>query len=148
MSGAEQRPRVAGGATPHRLVNPDTLAPAVGFAHAVVPTPGRTVYLGGQIGCDAEGRVVGPGLPEQFDAALDNMVAALRAAGGEPEHLVSVVVYTTQVEDYRERLRELGAAHRRHLGKHYPAMALFGVTALFDAEAVVELLGTAVVPED
>jgi enamine deaminase RidA (YjgF/YER057c/UK114 family) len=147
MSGAAQPRGPEGAASPHRLVNPDTLAPAIGFAHAVVPAAGRTVYLGGQIGCDAQGRVVGPGLVEQFDAALDNMVAALRAAGGAPHHLVSVVVYTTQVEDYRERLRELGLAHRRHLGKHYPAMALFGVSGLFDPDAVVELLGTAVVSE-
>jgi enamine deaminase RidA (YjgF/YER057c/UK114 family) len=130
----------------HELVNPPELARPVGFAHAVVAAPGRTVYLGGQVAHDADGRVVARTIAEHFDVAAGNVMAALRAAGGEAEHLVSLAVYTIAVEEYREALRELGEVHRRHFGRHYPAMALFGVTALLDPEAKLELLGVAVIP--
>jgi enamine deaminase RidA (YjgF/YER057c/UK114 family) len=130
----------------HELVNPPELSPPVGFAHAVVAAPGRTVYLGGQTAHGPGGRIAGDTLVEQFDAALGNVVTALRAAGAEPEHLVSVTIYTTDLAAYRAGRRELGEAYRRHLGRHYPAMALFGVTGLFDPAALVELVCTAVVP--
>ncbi|MBB6172290.1 enamine deaminase RidA (YjgF/YER057c/UK114 family) [Nocardiopsis mwathae] len=141
------RPRPADGAgTPHRIVDPPTLAPPVGFAHAVVAAPGRTVHLGGQTAQGPDGAIVGPGLVEQFDLALANLLEALHAAGGTAGHLVSLTVYTTDTAGYRAGLKPLGAVYRRHLGRHYPAMALLGVTDLFDPDAKIELVGTAVVP--
>ena len=134
-------------ATPHRVVNPEGLAPPVGFAHAVVAAPGRTVYLGGQAAQGPDGAIKGATMAEQFDLAAANLVAALAAAGGVPEHLVSLHVYTTEVAAYRAALAELGAAYRRHLGRHYVATALFEVAGLFDPQALVELVGTAVVPD-
>ena len=133
--------------SPHRVVNPDGLAPPVGFAHAVVAAPGRTVYLGGQAAQAPDGRIVGDSIVEQFQVAAGNLVAALAAAGGAPEHLVSLHVYTTEIDRYRASLAELGAAYRRHLGRHYVATALFEVAGLFDPAAKVELVGTAVVPD-
>jgi len=132
--------------SPHRLVNPPELARPVGFSHAVVPADGRTVYLAGQTGHLADGTLAGGTLVEQFDQALANVVAALAGAGGSPEHLVRVHIYVTDAADYRGRLRALGDAWRRHLGAHYPALALFEVAGLFDPDARVELVGTAVVP--
>jgi enamine deaminase RidA (YjgF/YER057c/UK114 family) len=124
----------------HRIVNAPGLAEPVGYAHAVVAAPGRTVYLGGQIGA-------GETVVDQFAAAAANLVAALRAAGGEPDDLVSVVVYATDVGEYRASLRELGEVWRHHFGRRYPAIALVGVSALLDPEARVELMGVAVVPD-
>jgi enamine deaminase RidA (YjgF/YER057c/UK114 family) len=118
------------------IVNPPELPEPVGFAHAVVAA--GAVYLGGQAG---EGATV----VEQFDSAAGKVVTALRAAGGEPDHLVSLVVYTTEMEEYRASLAELGEVWRRHFGPRYPAMALVGVTALFEPGAKVELMGVAVV---
>ena len=86
--------------TPHRVVNPEGLAPPVGFAHAVVAAPGRTVYLGGQAAQGPDGAIAGATLAEQFDLAAGNLVAARAAAGGAPEHLVSLHVYTTEVAVY------------------------------------------------
>jgi enamine deaminase RidA (YjgF/YER057c/UK114 family) len=134
-------------ATPHRVVNPEGLAPAVGFAHAVVAAPGRTVYLGGQAAQGPDGAIKGATMVEQFDLAAANLVAALAAAGGGPEHLVSLHVYVTDAAAYRAALAELGAAYRRHLGRHYVATALFEVAGLFDPAAKVELVGIAVVPD-
>ena len=125
----------------HRIVDVPGLPEPVGYAHAVVAAPGRTVYLGGQIGA-------GKTVVEQFDAAAANLVAALRAAGGEPDDLVSLVVYATELDEYRASLNDLGEVWCHHFGRRYPAMALVGVSALLDPLARVELMGVAVVPDD
>jgi enamine deaminase RidA (YjgF/YER057c/UK114 family) len=122
------------------------MAPAVGFAHAVVAAPGRTVYLGGQAAQGPDGSIRGATMVEQFDVAAGNVVAALAAAGARPEHLVALQIYVTDAAAYREALAELGAVWRRHLGRHYPATALLEVAGLFDSAALVELVGIAVVP--
>jgi enamine deaminase RidA (YjgF/YER057c/UK114 family) len=118
------------------IVNPPELPEPAGYAHAVVA--GGTVYLGGQVG-------EGATLVEQFDSAASKVVTALRAAGGGPEHLVSLVVYTTEMDEYRASRGELAAVWRRHFGRRYPAMALVGVSALVEPDAKVELMGVAVV---
>lgn len=132
---------------PHRIVNPESLPPAVGFAHAVVAAPGRTVYLGGETAHDRDGRLQGDTLVEQFDATLANVVRALEAAGGRPEHLVSLHIFVTDAAAYRGSLTAIGECYRRHLGRHFPAMALFEVSGLFDPAARVEVTGVAVVPD-
>ncbi len=119
----------------NRIVNPPELGPARGFSHAV--RAGNTVYLAGQIG-------KGDTLPEQFDGAIANLLTALSAAGGEPGDLVSLQVFVTEVAVYRESLLALGRVWRKHFGRHYPAMGLFGVTELVDPDAIVELMGVAV----
>lgn len=130
----------------HRLVNPPELAPPRGFAHASVIASGRVVFLAGQVGHDGGGAIVSPDLVEQYGQALGNLVSALRACGGSPEHLVSLQIFTTRMREYRERLPELGRRHRSHLGKHYPPTSLLGLTELFDVDAAVEIVGVAVIP--
>ena len=120
------------------IVNPPDLPEPVGFAHAVVA--GRTIHLGGQIG-------EGATLVEQFDSAAGRIVSAMRAAGAEPDDLVSLVVYTTAIDEYRASTSELGEAWRRHFGRRYPAMALIGVSALMEPDAKVELMGVAALPD-
>lgn len=132
---------------PHRIVNPESLPPAVGFAHAVVAAPGRTIYLSGQTAHDRDGRLQGETLVEQFDATLENVVRALEAAGGRSEHLVSLQIFVTDASAYRGSLPAIGECYRRHLGRHFPAMALFEVSGLFDPDARVEVTGVAVVPD-
>lgn len=132
--------------SPHALINPPTLAPAVGFTHVVVPAAGRTVWLGGQTGIDADGRIASASLLQQFDRAAVNVVTALAAAGAVAEHLVSMLICTTDMAAYRSALPELGPVYRRHFGRHYAATALIGVTELFDPAALVELVCVAVVP--
>ena len=130
----------------HEHVNPPSLLDPVGFSHAVVAAPGRTVFLGGQTGHHGDGSM-DEGLLAQFGQALRNLATVLDAVGAEVEDVVSMQVYVTDVVAYRELGRELGRAWREVLGRHYPAMALFEVTGLHDPRAVVELLPTVVVPE-
>jgi enamine deaminase RidA (YjgF/YER057c/UK114 family) len=123
-------------ASRHRIVNPPELGKPSGFSHAVVAT-GTTIHLAGQIGR-------GSTLVEQFDHAAGNLALAIGAAGGQPEDLVSLQVFVTDVAAYKDALEPLGEVWRRHFGRHYPAMGLFGVTALFEPDAQVELMGVAV----
>jgi enamine deaminase RidA (YjgF/YER057c/UK114 family) len=132
----------------HEIATAPELAEPVGYAHAVVAAPGRLVALGGQTALDADGHITGETLVEQFDVAAGNVVAALRAAGCGPGDLVSLQVFVTDVAEYRRSLRDLAPVWRRHFGRRYPAMGLFGVTALFDDDARVELMGVAVRPDE
>jgi enamine deaminase RidA (YjgF/YER057c/UK114 family) len=128
-----------------KRVNPSSLARPSGFSHAVVAT-GTTVHLAGQTALDASGRIVGDGIVEQFEQALSNLLTALAAAGGSPVQLVSLTVYIVDMDDYRARAREIGAVWKRLVGSEYPAMAGIGVARLWDAEALVEVQGMAVLP--
>jgi enamine deaminase RidA (YjgF/YER057c/UK114 family) len=130
----------------HEIVTAPELAPPVGYAHAVVSGPGRIVHLGGQTALGPDGTIRGETLVEQFDVASGNVLAALRAAGGAPDDIVQMLMFVTDVAEYKASLRELGAVWRRHYGRRYPAMAMLGVTALFDERARVELVATAVLP--
>ncbi|MFD3327769.1 RidA family protein [Streptomyces sp. NPDC058701] len=127
-------------------INPAELSPPTGFSHAVAATGTRLVFLAGQTALDASGTVVGATLPEQFECALANLLAALAAAGGAPADLARVTVYATDVAAYRTHAAELGRVWRRLAGRDYPAMALVGVVRLWDEEALVELDGVAVLP--
>jgi len=128
-----------------KRVNPSSLARPSGFSHAVVAT-GTTVHLAGQTALDASGRIVGDGIVEQFEQALSNLLTALDAAGGSPEQLVSLTVYIVDMDDYRAHAREIGGVWKRLVGSEYPAMAGIGVSRLWDADALVEVQGTAVLP--
>jgi enamine deaminase RidA (YjgF/YER057c/UK114 family) len=130
----------------NEIVTAPELAPPVGYAHAVVGAPGgRTVHLGGQTALGADGAIVGETLAEQFDVAAGNVLSALRAAGGAPEDLVQMLLFVTDVAEYKASLRELGTVWRARFGRRYPALALLGVTELFDEAARVELVATAVI---
>ncbi|MEM8884927.1 MAG: RidA family protein [Planctomycetota bacterium] len=131
-----------------RLFNPGELSPPVGFSHAMQGY-GHPVTLAGQIGCDGDGKIVAPGdLVAQFARALENILVALRAAQGSPSDVAFLRIYTTDVAGYRTHVKELGAAYRERMGKHFPPMALLGVTELFDPEAMIEIEGLAYVDSD
>ena len=134
--------------SPHELVNPSELPPPVGYSHAVVAGPGRTVYLAGQAGHGPDGSLPEGGMVAQFDAACANIATALRAAGGVPGHLVSMQIFVTDAVEYRAGLGGIGEAWRRHFGRHFPATGLFEVRGLFDPRATVELMAVAVIPDE
>jgi enamine deaminase RidA (YjgF/YER057c/UK114 family) len=126
-------------------INPGDLAQPSGFSHAIAATGGRLVFLAGQTGYAPDGAIVGGGLVPQFEQALSNLLAALRAAGGEPADLVSLTIYAVDLADYRAQAQEIGQAWRRLCGREYPAMAAVGVSRLWDTDALVEVQGIAVV---
>jgi enamine deaminase RidA (YjgF/YER057c/UK114 family) len=124
-------------------INPDGLPAPSGFSHAVRATGTSRIYLAGQTALDGDGRIVGRTVVEQFEQALANLLTALRAAGGEPSDLASLTIYLVDLGDYRAHGAEVGAAWRRLVGRHYPAMAAVGVARLWDPDALVEVQGVA-----
>ena len=131
----------------HRFLNPEGLSPPVGFSHVAVAAPGRLVFLAGETAHQADGTLAGSTVAEQFAAAAENVAAALAAAGATPADVVSLQIFTTDVDAYRAQSKAIGAAYRQVFGPHYPPMALFGVSRLYDPAALVELLATAVIPD-
>jgi enamine deaminase RidA (YjgF/YER057c/UK114 family) len=129
----------------HQFLNPEGLAPARGFSHGAIPGKGRTLYIAGQTG-HHEDMTLDDGLIEQFARACRSVVAVITEAGGDRTDLVSMTIYTTDVAGYKENLGPIGHVYREVFGKHFPPMALIGVSELFDPKAKVELVCVAVVP--
>lgn len=130
----------------HELFNPEGMAPATGFSYGAIPAPGRMVHIAGITGHGEDGSI-DPDLVAQFASACRGVAAVIERAGGAPGDLVSMTIYTSAIESYRERLGDIGEEYRAVFGHHYPPMALFGVSELFDPAAVVELVCLAVVPD-
>jgi enamine deaminase RidA (YjgF/YER057c/UK114 family) len=125
-------------------INPPMLAAPRGFCHAVATDRPRTVYLAGQTALDRSGTIVGDDIVTQFEQALLNVLQALTAAGGSGDDLASVTIYIVDMDAYRANAREIGKVWRRLVGTDYPAMAGIGVARLWDAAALVEIQGIAV----
>jgi len=117
-----------------------------GYANGVSAT-GRLVVTAGVVGWNADEEFEREDLPGQFRQALVNILAILAEGGAGPEHLVRMTCYVTDIEGYRQSLAEIGAAWRETIGRHFPAMAVVGVTALVESAARIEIEATAVVPE-
>ncbi len=126
-------------------IHPEGWAPALGYANGIAAS-GRTLYLGGQIGWNAQQEFESDDLVDQFRLTLENIVAVVETAGGAPEHLVSMTWFMTDLEDYASRLKEVGRAYRDVIGKHFPAMAVVEVTRLVEPRAKVEIQAIAVLP--
>jgi enamine deaminase RidA (YjgF/YER057c/UK114 family) len=128
-----------------RNVNPEDLGPARGFSHATVA--GGLVWLGGQIGSDATGKVLEPGdIAAQYARAVRNVSIALRAVGSAPADVVKLTYYVTDLKAYKDNLRAIGSAYREVFGHHYPASTLVEVKSLFDPDALIEIDAVAVCP--
>jgi enamine deaminase RidA (YjgF/YER057c/UK114 family) len=128
-----------------KVLQPEGWPRPRGYANGVAAT-GRQLFLAGQIGWDASQRLVPGGLVPQAEQALRNIVAVLAADGATPEHLVRLTWYVTDRAAYLAAAGPLGEAYRRVIGRHFPAMTAVEVRALMEADAVVEIEATAVVP--
>lgn len=131
----------------HQLLHPSNWKPAVGYANGVL-AEGRAVYLGGQIGWTGKQVFETEDFVGQAEQALRNIVEILAEADAGPEHIVRLNWYVLDKAEYLDRLKELGAAYRRVMGRHFPAMTLVQVGALVEDEARVEIEATAVLPLD
>ena len=126
-------------------VNPEGWPRPHGYSNGM-RARGEILAVAGQIGWDASQKLVPGGFVPQFEQALANVVAVVRAAGGAPEHLVSLTIFVTDRAAYHGALEEVGESYRRIVGKHYPAMALVIVAGLLEPHAMVEIQGLAVLP--
>ena len=130
----------------HTFLQPPGWAPAKGYANGVAAR-GTLVFVGGQIGWNAQQQFETDDFIEQTRQTLQNIVAVLKEAGAGPEHMVRMTWYVIDRVEYNARLKELGAAYREVIGKHFPAMTCVEVAALMEARAKVEIEVTAVLPD-
>jgi enamine deaminase RidA (YjgF/YER057c/UK114 family) len=129
----------------HQHLHPRFWARAKGFSNGIA-AEGRQIFLAGQVGWNARQEFVSEDFVLQVEQALRNIVEILAEAKAGPEHLVRLTWYVTDKREYLDRLREVGEAYRRVLGRHFPAMTLVQVQALVEDRAKVEIEATAVLP--
>ena len=129
-----------------KILQPPGWARPRGFSHGIAVRGGTTVYVAGQIGCNPQGVLEDKTFAGQFRQTLKNTLAVLAEAGGRPEHIVRMTWYVLDRQEYLGAVREIGAAYRELIGRHYPAMAVVQVGALVEAEARLEIETTAVIP--
>jgi enamine deaminase RidA (YjgF/YER057c/UK114 family) len=129
----------------HERLHPKGWKQPKGYANAVA-AEGRTIYLGGQIGWNAQQVFETQDFVGQVEQALANIVAILAEAGGRPEHLVRLTWYVADKREYLRRLKEVGDAYRRTIGANFPAMTLVEISAFVEDQARVEIEATAVIP--
>jgi enamine deaminase RidA (YjgF/YER057c/UK114 family) len=131
---------------PHSL-HPDGWEAPKGYSHGMAGR-GRVVVTSGQVGWNpATGKFETDDFTAQAAQALRNVVAVLRAGGAGPEHLVRMTWYVTDRAEYVASRRDLGAAYREIIGRHFPAMAVVVVNGLLEDRARIEIEATAVVPD-
>jgi enamine deaminase RidA (YjgF/YER057c/UK114 family) len=127
------------------LLPPGWAAP-VGYSNGIAADAGRVVFIAGQVGWDAQQRFHSEQLAPQFEQALENVLAVLAEAGGQPEHICRITAYCCDRPAYLEARGQLGRIWQRLMGKQYPAMSMIFVSDLVDHPAKIELEATAVVP--
>ncbi|MBP7538244.1 MAG: RidA family protein [Ottowia sp.] len=129
----------------HQVLHPAGWVPAKGYANGIAAR-GTQVFVGGQIGWNAQQQFETDDFIAQTRQTLQNVMAVLKEAGAGPEHMVRMTWYVIDRDEYNARLKELGAVYREVIGKHFPAMTCVAVAALMEARAKVEIEVTAVVP--
>jgi enamine deaminase RidA (YjgF/YER057c/UK114 family) len=130
-----------------QILQPPGWATPTGFSNGIAAR-GRLVFVGGQVGWNADQRFEAADFAGQARQALANIVAVLAEAGGRPEHIVRMTWYVVDKREYVASFGVLGRLYRDVIGRHYPAMTAIQVTALIEDAARVEIEATAVVPED
>ncbi len=131
----------------HKQVNPDSLEKPIGYAHGVLAR-GSFLFIAGQVSHDKEGKMVSVGdIVGQFRQAMTNFKAVLTEGGGKPENLVKINIFTTNKNAYAKNGKEIGKIYRELFGKNFPAMTLCEVKSLFEDDYLLEIEGTAVIPD-
>lgn len=128
------------------FLNPPGWPRPKGYSNGVAAR-GRVVSVSGMVGWDANGQFQTDDFVGQARQALENIVAVLREAGAGPQHIVRMTWYVLDRRKYLEAGRDLGAAYREVIGRHYPAMSAVQVAGLMEERARVEIEATAVVPD-
>jgi enamine deaminase RidA (YjgF/YER057c/UK114 family) len=128
-----------------QVLQPPGWARPKGFSNGIAAS-GRLVFIAGQIGWTGEGKWLARDFAGQFRQALANVLAVLAEAKGKPEHIVRLTWYVLDKAEYLASLKEVGAAYRDLMGRHYPTMAVVQVSGLIEDEARLEIEATAVIP--
>ena len=118
-------------------IQPEGWAKPRGYANGML-VDGR-LYVGGQIGWNEKQAFEKHDFVGQMEQALANVVAVVRAAGGEIHEITRLTWYVTDKQEYLARQREVGEAYRRVMGRHFPVMTMVVVAGLIEDAALVEI---------
>ncbi|MEH6402914.1 MAG: RidA family protein [Sneathiella sp.] len=127
------------------IIHPEGWKPAKGYANGVA-AEGRVIYVGGQIGWNADQVFETHDFLEQMEQTLRNVLAVVEAGGGQAEHIVRLTWYITDKREYVAKQKEIGAVYRTVMGRNFPAMAMVQVADLMEDDALIEIEATAVIP--
>ena len=130
-----------------KILQPPGWARAKGFSNGI-SCSGKLVFIAGQVGRSGQGVWEARDFAGQFRQAIRNIISVLNEAGGKPEHLVRLTWYVLDKKEYLGALKDVGAAYRELMGRHYPTMAVVQVGGLVEDEARLEIEATAVIPEN
>ena len=128
-----------------QILQPPSWARARGFSNGIVAS-GKLVFIAGQVGWTGQGEWKEKSFAGQFRQTLRNILDVLAEAKGKPEHIVRLTWYVLDRDEYLASLKDVGAAYRELMGKHYPTMAVVQVSGLVEREAKLEIEATAVIP--
>ena len=123
-------------------INPPGLSTPTTYSHIV--RDGKTLYIAGQVGADAEGKVVGPAMTQQLEQVLKNLQIALKSQGADFSNVAKINIYVTDVDAFRAP--DAAAIRAKYFGAHRPASTLVGVTRLASPDYKVEIEAIAVLP--
>ena len=126
------------------FINPESLGAPLGYSNGVLTEGGRLLFIAGQIAWNQQQQIVSADLVEQFDQALANVITVVTEAGGRPEQIARLVIYVTDKNEYRERMKEIGERYRARMSTHFPAMVLVEVKSLLEDDAKIEIEAIAV----
>jgi enamine deaminase RidA (YjgF/YER057c/UK114 family) len=129
-----------------RVLQPSNWQSPVGYANGISAATGRIVFVAGQVGWNADQKFESEDLVPQFRQALENILAVLAEAGGQPSHICRLTAFCIDKPAYLAGRRELGRIWKSLMGDHYPAMSMIFVADLLDTPAKIELEATAVIP--
>ena len=124
-------------------LQPPGWLPAKGYSNGIAAR-GTQIFVGGQIGWNAQQQFESDDFILQTAQALRNIVAVLAEASAGPEHIARMTWYILDRAEYVARLKELGAVYREVMGRNFPAMSCVQVAALVEERAKVEIEVTAV----
>ena len=124
------------------VVQPEGWAKAKGYANGMLTEDGF-LFVGGQIGWNANQQFESDDFISQMEQTLKNIVAVVNAAGGQATDIVRLTWFVIDKKEYAARQEEIGDVYRRVLGRHFPAMTLVVVAGLLEDEALIEIEATA-----
>jgi enamine deaminase RidA (YjgF/YER057c/UK114 family) len=124
--------------------NPRGLSSPQPGTYTHVVKSGKILFIAGQVGVDAGGNVVGPGMKEQTEQVFANLAAALKSHGADFRHVAKTTTFVTSISDFRSP--EVAAIRAKYVGASPPANTLVQIQQLADPAYKVEIEAIAVLP--
>lgn len=130
------------------LINPVSLGVPRGYSNGVLTHGGRLLFLAAQTGTDVVGKIANPfDLIDQFQRTLENIQAILNQAGGALTDIVKLTIFITDKRAYHAQRERVGEVYRAYFGEYLPALTLVEIKSLYDANAMIQIEGIAVLPD-